>query len=67
MTDLNNLLAALVFTPAGNYNGSFTLATRVSDGVGADASFISFASEGKGLLADGAVDLGFSPALAHRG
>ena len=31
--NVNILLAALTFTPAANFNGSFTLATSVSDGV----------------------------------
>ncbi len=35
IADLNVLLANLVFTPAVNFNGSFTIATNVSDGVAA--------------------------------
>jgi hypothetical protein len=33
IADVNALLAALAFTPAANYNGNFTIATSVSDGV----------------------------------
>ena len=33
IADVNALLAALTFTPAANYDGSFTIATSVSDGV----------------------------------
>ncbi len=32
LADVNNLLAALTFTPAPNYNSSFSIATSVSDG-----------------------------------
>ena len=31
--NVNTLLAALTFTPAANFNGNFTIATSVSDGV----------------------------------
>jgi hypothetical protein len=33
--DVNALLAGLTFTPAADFNGSFTIATSVSDGVAA--------------------------------
>ncbi|MDD2864503.1 MAG: type I secretion C-terminal target domain-containing protein, partial [Methylococcales bacterium] len=33
VTDVNTLLAGLTFTPAANFNGNFTVATSVSDGV----------------------------------
>ena len=33
IADVNALLAGLTFTPAANFNGSFTIATSVSDGV----------------------------------
>ena len=35
IADVNALLAALVFTPASNYIGAFTITTSVSDGVAA--------------------------------
>ncbi len=35
IADVNALLAGLTFTPAANYNGSFSIATSVSDGVAA--------------------------------
>ena len=35
MADVNTLLAGLTFTPATNFNASFTMATSVSDGVAA--------------------------------
>ena len=35
IADVNALLAGLTFTPTANYNGSFTIATSVSDGVAA--------------------------------
>ncbi|MDP1774276.1 MAG: DUF4347 domain-containing protein [Methylobacter sp.] len=35
IADVNTLLAGLTFTPALNYNSSFTIATSVSDGVAA--------------------------------
>ena len=33
IADVNALLAGVTFTPAANFNGSFTIATSVSDGV----------------------------------
>ena len=33
LADVNALLAGVTFTPASNFNGSFTVATSVSDGV----------------------------------
>ena len=33
IASVNTLLAALTFTPTANFNGNFTIATRVSDGV----------------------------------
>ena len=33
IADVNALLAGVAFTPAANFNGSFTIATSVSDGV----------------------------------
>ena len=33
IADVNTLLAGLTFTPAANYNSTFTLATSVSDGI----------------------------------
>ena len=33
IADVNALLAGLTFTPASNFNGNFTIATSVSDGV----------------------------------
>jgi hypothetical protein len=33
LNDVNTLLANLTFTPAANYNGNFTIATSVDDGV----------------------------------
>ena len=35
IADVNALLAGLTFTPAADYNGNFTIATSVSDGVAA--------------------------------
>ena len=35
IADVNTLLAGLTFTPALNFNGNFTIATSVSDGVAA--------------------------------
>jgi hypothetical protein len=35
VADVNTLLAGLTFTPASNFNSSFTIATSVSDGVAA--------------------------------
>ena len=35
VADVNALLAGLTFTPTANYNGGFTIATSVSDGVAA--------------------------------
>ena len=35
IADVNALLAGVTFTPAANFNGSFTIATSVSDGVAA--------------------------------
>ena len=35
LADVNALLAGLTFTPTANYNGAFTIATSVSDGVAA--------------------------------
>ena len=34
IADVNALLAGVTFTPAANFNGNFTIATSVSDGVG---------------------------------
>ena len=33
VADVNSLLAALTFTPTQHFNGNFTIATRVSDGI----------------------------------
>ena len=33
IADVNSLLAGLIFTPASNFDGNFTIATSVSDGV----------------------------------
>lgn len=33
LADVNTLLAGVTFTPAANYNSSFTVATNISDGV----------------------------------
>jgi hypothetical protein len=33
VTDVNAALAAVTFNPATNFNGSFTVATSISDGV----------------------------------
>ena len=38
LADVNSLLAALTFTPAAHYNGNFSIATTVSDGVALAAS-----------------------------
>ena len=35
IADVNTLLAGVVFTPAANFNASFTIATSVSDGIAA--------------------------------
>src|SRR5262249_38698388 len=38
LADVNSLLAGVVFTPAANFNASFTIATAVSDGSAASVA-----------------------------
>ncbi len=59
--DVNALLAGVSFNPAADFNGSFTLATRVSDGVAPPVTgskvFTGIAVVDRPVLADTALNL----------